>query len=129
MNYVDVVALLAVSQYIAFSSLVGQARIKYGVKAPAVTGSEPFERAYRVQMNTLELLAAFLPSLYVAAKYWSPAYVASAGAVYVVGRFIYWRAYVADPKTRSLGFVLSIGPVFALLLAGLFAAAIGKSAA
>ncbi|EHR70715.1 MAPEG family [Burkholderiales bacterium JOSHI_001] len=129
MNYVDVVALLAVGQYIAFSSLVGQARIKYGVKAPAVTGSEPFERAYRVQMNTLELLAAFLPSLYVAAKYWSSAYVASAGAVYVVGRFIYWRAYVADPKTRSLGFVLSIGPVFALLLAGLFAAAIGKSAA
>ncbi|EHR70755.1 MAPEG family [Burkholderiales bacterium JOSHI_001] len=129
MNYVDVVAMLAVAQYIAFSTLVGKARIKYGVKAPAVTGSEPFERAYRVQMNTLELLAAFLPSLYVAAKYWSPAYVACAGAVYLLGRFIYWRAYVADPKTRSLGFVLSIGPVFTLLLAGLFAAAIGKSAA
>lgn len=80
-------------------------------------------------MNTLELLAAFVPTLYVAAKYWPPAYVAGAGAIYLLGRFIYWRAYTAEPKTRTLGFALSIFPVLALLLAGLFAAVIGKSVA
>lgn len=33
---------------------VGRARGRYGVKAPAVSGHEMFERAFRVQMNTLE---------------------------------------------------------------------------
>lgn len=117
MNLVDLVAMLAVLQYIFFSTLVGQARGKYGVKAPAVTGSEPFERVYRVQMNTLELLVALLPALYVAAKYWPASYVAGAGVVYLLGRFLYWRAYVAAPQSRSLGFALSIAPILGLLVA------------
>lgn len=35
---------------------VARARGRYGVKAPAVVGHELFERAYRVQMNTLDTL-------------------------------------------------------------------------
>jgi glutathione S-transferase len=128
MNYVDIVAMLAVLQYIAFGSMVGQARGKYGVKAPAVTGSEPFERMYRVQMNTLELLVALLPALYVAARYWPPHYVAAIGAVYLVGRIVYWRAYVNAPQSRNLGFVLSIAPVLTLALMALVPAVLGKSA-
>jgi glutathione S-transferase len=128
MNYVDIVAMLAVLQYIAFGSMVGQARGKYGVKAPAVTGSEPFERMYRVQMNTLELLVALLPALYVAARYWPPHYVAPIGAVYLVGRIVYWRAYVSAPQSRNLGFVLSIAPVLTLALMALVPAVLGKSA-
>jgi glutathione S-transferase len=127
MNYVDVVAMLAVLQYIAFGTLVGQARSKYGVKAPAVTGSEPFERVYRVQMNTLEQLVALLPALYVAARYWPAHYVAAIGVVYLVGRVVYWRAYVNAPQSRNLGFVLSIAPVFTLALMALVPALLGKS--
>lgn len=127
MNYVDVVAMLAVLQFIAFGALVGQARGTYGVKAPAVTGSEPFERIYRVQMNTLELLVALLPALYAAARYWPGVYVAAAGAVYLVGRTLYWRAYVASPASRGLGFLLSIAPVMGLALAALVAALLGKA--
>lgn len=119
MSLIDLVAILALLQYIAFSALVGKARGQYGVKAPAVSGHEMFERAYRVQMNTLELLVALIPGLYIAARYWSPTYVAAAGVVYLVGRLIYWRAYVSNPASRSLGFVLSIGPVFTLLLGAL----------
>ncbi len=37
---------------------VGIARHRYGVRAPAISGHEMFERAYHVQMNTLEILAA-----------------------------------------------------------------------
>jgi glutathione S-transferase len=121
MNYVDLIAVLAVMQLIFFGVLVGRARGTYGVKAPAVSGHEMFERAYRVQMNTLELMVAFLPALVVASKYWPQAYVASAGAVYLFGRFIYWRSYVAAPASRALGFALSMIPILALLIAALVA--------
>ncbi|MPS36843.1 MAG: MAPEG family protein [Stenotrophomonas sp.] len=119
MHYVELVALLAVVQYLFFGAMVGRARGRYGVKAPAVSGHEGFERAYRVQMNTLELLVALLPALFVAARFWPAAWVAGIGAVYLVGRFIYWRAYVSAPSSRGLGFVLSMLPVTLLVLMGL----------
>ena len=123
MPYVDLVALLALLQLVWFGILVGQARGRYGVKAPAVAGHELFERAYRVQMNTLELMVALLPSLFVAARFWPASWVAGIGAVYLLGRFIYWRAYIGNPASRSLGFLLSMLPIIALLamaLAGAF---------
>jgi len=116
MNYVDMVAILAIIQFLFFSSMVGRARQRYGVKAPAVSGHEMFERAYRVQMNTLELLIAFLPALLIATKYWPQSWVAVVGAVYLIGRFIYWRSYTADPASRALGFALSMLPVLALII-------------
>ncbi len=70
-------------------------------------------------MNTLELLVALLPALFVAACFWPAAWVAGIGAVYLVGRFIYWRAYVSAPSSRGLGFVLSMLPVTLLVLMGL----------
>ncbi|MEO5558320.1 MAG: MAPEG family protein [Dokdonella sp.] len=128
MNYVDLIAVLAVIQLIFFGVLVGRARGVYGIKAPAVSGHEMFERAYRVQMNTLELTVVFLPAMFIAAKYWPQAYVASAGAVYLLGRLIYWRSYVAAPASRGLGFALSMIPILALLV-GALAAIIRSSAA
>jgi glutathione S-transferase len=115
MTLVDLVALLALVQFFAFGILVGRARGKYGVQAPAVTGHEQFERAYRVQMNTLEQLAMFLPSLYLAAKYWSPTAAAIAGVIYLVGRLVYCVSYLRDPRGRGLGFLLSSGPIMVLL--------------
>ena len=126
MNYVDVVAMLALIQFLFFGALVGKARAQYGVKAPAVSGDEQFERVYRVQMNTLELLVPFLPALYVATRYWPAWVVAAIGAVYLVGRVIYWRAYVAAPASRGLGFALSIAPIFVLVLGALVPALLGK---
>ena len=126
MNFVDAIAMITVLQYIMFAALVGRARGKYGVKAPAVTGNENFERAYRVQMNTLELLVAFLPALYAAARYWPATYVAGVGAVFIVGRALYARAYRAAPEKRGTGFVLSIAPVFVLVLAALIGAVLGR---
>ncbi len=119
MHYVEIVAMLVVVQYLFFTTLVGRARGHYGVKAPAITGHEGFERVYRVQMNTLELMIALLPSMFVAARFWPASWVAAVGAVYLVGRFIYWRAYVAAPAARGLGFGLSMLPVLALLLMAL----------
>jgi len=122
MHYVHIVALLAIVQFIYFAMLVGQARGKYGIKAPAMTGHEHFERAVRVQMNTLEQLVCFVPALLVAAVYWSPVYVAATGVVYLVGRTLYQRAYAADPAKRGLGFMLTFFPTVLLVLVGLVGA-------
>jgi uncharacterized MAPEG superfamily protein len=126
MQYVYIVALLAVAQYFVFGVLVGKARGQYGVKAPAVTGNEHFERAFRVQMNTLEQLVVFLPSLLIAAQFWSGPLVSGLGAVYLVGRAIYRQAYVADPRRRSLGFILTVLPSIVLMLMGLAGAVLSR---
>lgn len=119
MIWLDLVTVLALLQYMVFSSLVGKARGRYGVKAPATTGHEMFERYYRVQMNTLELLVVFLPALWLAARYWSPTWMAAVGAVYLVGRVVYLKAYTTNPSRRGLGFALSFVPAFLLILATL----------
>jgi hypothetical protein len=99
-------AILAVLQFIVFIALAGRVRGQSGRRAPAVTGHEGFERMYRVQMNTLGLLIVFLPSPFLAGKYWLPSLVAGIGAVYLIGRLAYWRAYVSAPSTR----ILTISP-------------------
>lgn len=119
MQYVELVAVLALLQFLFFGALTGQARKDSGLKAPAVSGNDGFERMYRVQMNTLELLIAFLPALFLAAGYWSALWVASLGLVYLVGRMIYWRAYVGEPSKRGLGFMLSLIPTLLLVLMAL----------
>lgn len=122
MDLVHIVALLAVAQFFAFGILVGRARVRYGVKAPAVSGHKNFERAFRVQMNTLEQLAGFLPSLLIASQYWSGGLVAGIGGVYLIGRLVYRQAYVADPSKRQLGFLLTVMPTGTLLVLGLVGA-------
>lgn len=116
MPWVELTAALAVLQYLAFGVLVGRARGQAGLQAPAVTGDARFERIYRVQMNTLELLVALLPLMYLAARYWPAPSVAALAAVYLVGRLLYWRAYVQAPQRRGLGFMLSMMPILCLLL-------------
>jgi uncharacterized MAPEG superfamily protein len=51
-----------------------------------------------------------------------PTWAALLGAVYLVGRFVYLRSYVADPAQRGLGFGLSMLPIVALLLGALLGA-------
>lgn len=119
MQYVELVAVIALFQFVLFTSLAGRVRTRSGLKAPAVTGHEGFERMYRVQMNTLELLIVFLPALFLAAKYWPSPWVAGLGIIYTIGRHFYWRAYVSDPSKRTLGFMLSMLPTMILLILAL----------
>jgi uncharacterized MAPEG superfamily protein len=74
-----------------------------------------FDRAFRIQMNTLEQLVCFLPALLLADVYWSGITIAAIGSVYIVGRFLYARSYTQDPAKRGPGFGLSILPTFILL--------------
>ncbi len=120
---VAVVIIIAVLEYVAFGWLVGRARHRYGVKAPATTGHEVFERYFRVQQNTLETLIVFIPAISLFAIYVNPNWAAWIGLVYVVGRILYLRAYVADPAKRSVGFTLSALPILVLLVGALLGAA------
>ncbi len=119
MAFVEIVAVLAIFQFLGFGLLTGMAREKTGVKAPAVSGHQDFERMYRVQMNTLEMLVAFLPVMFLAAKYWSPTVVALLGVVYLVGRTVYWKSYVKEPSKRTIGFMLSFFSTVALAIMAL----------
>jgi glutathione S-transferase len=85
---------------------VGHARVRYKVSAPATTGPAEFERAFRVQMNTLENTVLFLPALWLAALY-SPRIAAVIGAVWVLARIWYAFAYASDPKARGAPFVVA----------------------
>ncbi|MGB0844389.1 MAG: MAPEG family protein [Alphaproteobacteria bacterium] len=112
--FVQLVAIAAIFQFIYFGWMVGKARGKSGLKAPAMAGDDGFERTYRVQMNTLELLVIFMPSLFLASVYFPAILVGGLGAVYIVGRFVYSNAYVSKPSSRGLGFMLSFVPTVAL---------------
>jgi len=122
MEPVAIVIALALIQYVVFGMLVGWARGKYGVKAPAVTGHEVFDRYFRVHQNTLELLVVFVPAIWLFGLYVDPTWAAMLGLVYVVARVLYLRGYVADPAKREVGFTLSILPVFVLLAGALWGA-------
>ena len=127
MALVNLIVALALLQYFAFATAVGIAREKYNVAAPATTGNEVFERYFRVQMNTMELLIMFVPAILIFGFYVSSRIAAGLGAVYLIGRGVYFFSYVKDPKKRSLGFGLSAGPVLALLIGALIGAAVGVS--
>jgi uncharacterized membrane protein YecN with MAPEG domain len=118
----ELVIVLALLQYFFFSLLVGRARGRYGIKAPAVTGDPIFERYVRVHMNTLELLVMLLPALWIAGAFIAQPWIALLGGVYLIGRFIYLRSYVQAPEKRSLGFGLSVLPILILLVIGLVGA-------
>jgi uncharacterized MAPEG superfamily protein len=119
MAWVELVTLLALIQLLAFGVLVGRARGRYGIKAPAMVGHPVFERYSRIQTNTIETLVLLLPALWISARYWPPRWMALVGAVYLLGRMLYCRAYARDPAQRSLGYVLSGLPTLVLVVAAL----------
>jgi glutathione S-transferase len=123
MELVILVVMLALIQYIVFSMQVGNARMKYGIKAPAMSGHPVFECHMRVQMNTLEQLIVFIPAAFSYAwladsiGWYGSEIAAFLGVIYLIGRALYARAYIKDPQTRSVGFLLSFGPS-ALMIVG-----------
>ena len=123
MEAVHIVIILALIQYFFFGMLVGRARMKYNVPAPATSGDPMFERYNRVHQNTQESLLLFLPGIVIFSLYTSPNIAAGLGFVWIIGRFIYLRAYTKEPKSRGLGFALTALPSLALLIGGLIGAA------
>jgi hypothetical protein len=128
MAIVHAVIALALIQLFVFGMLVGRARVKYGVLAPAVAGHPVFERYYRVHYNTLEQIVCLVPGMLLFGTYVSAPVAAGLGLVFVVARIFYLRGYVADPKKRGAGFGISALPVMVLLAGGLIGAIVAAVA-
>lgn len=107
MELVVIVVGLALLEYLYIAFRVGSARGKYDVPAPAITGHPTFERLYRVQMNTLEQLIVFVPSIFLFATYVNAPVAAGLGVIFIVGRAVYLRSYVQDPGKRGTGFLIT----------------------
>ena len=102
--FTALVTLLAVLFYFFTSARVSKARGTYGVKLPAISGHPDFERVFRVQMNTLEWMPIFLPSLWLFAIYISDAIAAGIGLVWIAGRILYLIGYAQAAVKRGPGF-------------------------
>lgn len=103
------VTLLTVLLLFGTMFVTGKARGRYDIKAPAISGHPGFERAYRVQMNTIENTVMFLPVLWLAATHgFGGLWAGVAGLVWLVGRSWYALAYLNDPTSRGGGFVVSM---------------------
>jgi len=118
-NFTAVVILLAVILYFWIGLRVGQARVRFGIKAPATTGNPDFERAFRIQMNTLEWMPIFLPAIWLAAIYVSDIGAALLGIVWIAGRVLYMRGYTEAADKREPGFLVQAIAAGLLWLAAL----------
>jgi glutathione S-transferase len=117
------ITLLAVLLYLVTGIRVGLARSRFRVQAPATTGHPDFERAFRVQMNTLEWMPVFLPSLWLFAIYLSDAGAAVIGLIWIVGRILYIVGYTRAADKRGTGFMVQMLAAIALWIGALGALA------
>ena len=116
--YTSFITLMTVLLMMGLLFNVGRARGKYKVQAPATSGNEMFERAYRIQLNTIENVLLFLPALWLYAIFIGDKGAGDSGVIWLIARVWYAIAYQLNPAKRGLGFLISI-----LVRAGLWAGA------
>jgi glutathione S-transferase len=108
MIWIGAITLAALILYIGTAVMVARARGRHGIKPPATTGHPEFERALRVQSNTLEQLVPFLAALWLTAVFWAPLPAAILGIVWLFARVVYAAGYYRAAEKRMAGFVLGI---------------------
>ncbi len=98
-------ALVTVPAILFYSSTgygVALARRKFGISAPATSGHPDFDRAVRVQMNTLEWMAIFMPLLWLFAFCANDIAAAALGLVWIGGRILYMVGYREAANKRGV---------------------------
>ena len=117
MELVYVTIVLAWLEYLVMGGLVGFARGKYKIAAPAMTGHPEFEHTNRVHVNTLENLIIFIPSVWIFGAYVSARWAAVLGFLFVVARAVYAVGYLRAAEKRHIGSSLT-GLVEIVLVVG-----------
>ena len=113
----EIVTLLAVLEYSILGAMVGRARQKYGVEAPATTGDPDFERYFRVHVNTLESLIVFIPALWIFSLTVNYHFGVALGLLFVIARIIYASGYLSAPAKRAPGAIATFA-INAILVLG-----------
>src|SRR5260370_38905106 len=102
-HFTALVTCLAIAFYFYTSIQVSKARAAFGIKVPATSGNPDFERVFRVQMNTLEWMPIFLPSLWRFAVYIRDSLAAGLGVVWIAVRILYLLGYCDAAAEASRG--------------------------
>jgi glutathione S-transferase len=118
-HFTALVTCLSILFYFLTCARVARARVAYGVKLPAISGHPDFERVFRVQMNTLEWMPIFLPSLWLFAIYVSDTIAAALGLIWIVGRILYLVGYSRAVEKRTPGFAIQATACIVLVLGAL----------
>jgi len=118
-HFTALVTCLAILFYFFTTVQVSKARMAFGIKVPATSGNADFERVFRVQMNTLEWMPIFLPSLWLFAIYISDGVAAVLGLVWIAGRILYMTGYSQAADKRGRGFSVQAAAAAILWLGAL----------
>lgn len=122
MELLAIVTILALLQLLMFTADVGKARMRTGIKAPAMSGDPDLERHQRVHQNTVEQLVIFLPALWLFGIFLHAMAAAALGILFIIGRFMYRTGYIEEPAKRHNGFMVGITATIILLIGGLVGA-------
>ena len=102
-NELSMVTVLALLEYSILTVMVGRARVKYGVEAPATTGNPDFERYFRVHQNTLEALIVFIPAVWIFSLVVNYHVGVALGVLFLIARIIYANGYLSAAAKRAPG--------------------------
>ncbi|XP_051865375.1 microsomal glutathione S-transferase 2 [Pristis pectinata] len=119
------VSLLSAIQQAYFALKVENARKKYKVIPPSVTGSPDFERIFHAQQNSVEFYPPFLVVLWSSGLFFNEEIASVIGLVYLFSRCMYFNGYAESTKRRLPGF--RIGIAMLLILTSLSIGGIANS--
>lgn len=111
------ITVLALLEYSILGVMVGRARVKYGIEAPATTGNPDFERYFRVHENTLESLIVFLPAVWIFSLTVNYHFGVALGALFLIARIIYASGYLSAAAKRAPG-AMATGVINVTLILG-----------
>ena len=111
------VTVLALLEYSILGVMVGRARVKYGVEAPATTGNPEFERYFRVHVNTLEALIVFLPAVWIFSYVVNYHLGVALGVLFIIARIVYANGYLSAAAKRAPG-AIATGIINIILVLG-----------
>ncbi|XP_078407296.1 leukotriene C4 synthase isoform X2 [Cetorhinus maximus] len=94
------ITILAVLEQAYFSLQVIYARRRFRIAPPAVSGNEDFERVYRAHLNSSEYFPMFLSVFWIAGVFFSQVLVVCIGALYLYGRYMYFKGYSESALKR-----------------------------
>ena len=113
----SLVTLLALVEYSILGVMVGRARQRYGVEAPATTGNPDFERYFRVHENTLESLIVFIPAVWIFSLAVNYHIGVALGVLFIIARIVYANGYLTAAAKRGPG-ALATGIINVILVLG-----------
>ena len=104
--------------YLAFN--VGTVRRKSDIGALEISKDKKLLTAIRTHMNMVENMVVFLPLLWLATVYWPSNIAGIIGAIWFISRVIYSFAYMSNPKTRTIPFVVGVACIVITAIMGLY---------